>query len=41
MFAYFMGSMAALIAARDSSAARMARKRVAVDEFLRHRDVPK
>ena len=41
LFAYFMGSMASIISARDSLAARMARKRAAVDEFLKHRHVPK
>ncbi|GAX74590.1 hypothetical protein CEUSTIGMA_g2038.t1 [Chlamydomonas eustigma] len=41
LFAYFMGSMASMIAAEESSAAKMARKRAAVDEFLKQRDVPK
>lgn len=41
VFGYFMGSMATLVAALNSSAARMARKRAAVDDFLRHRKIPK
>ncbi len=41
MFAYFMGNMANIISAHDSSTAQMARKKVEVDDFLKHRGVPK
>ncbi|KAG1678597.1 hypothetical protein FOA52_012604 [Chlamydomonas sp. UWO 241] len=40
LFAYFMGSMTSLIACSDSHSARLARKKAAVDDFLRDRKMP-
>ncbi|WIA23100.1 hypothetical protein OEZ86_010005 [Tetradesmus obliquus] len=41
VFGYFMGSMTVMVSALNASSARMATKRQAVDDFLRHRRVPK
>ena len=39
LFGYFMGAMSTLVAALNSSHARMAQKKQAVDDFLKYRKV--
>ena len=41
MFAFLMGTMANIVSNMDSVTARVLRKRGAVDEFLRQRNVPR
>ncbi|GMH39840.1 LOW QUALITY PROTEIN: hypothetical protein BSKO_07744 [Bryopsis sp. KO-2023] len=40
-FGYFMGSMSAMLAAWSTSSSRMTAKRQIVDDFLRHRKIPR
>lgn len=41
IFAYFMGAMATILAAVNTSSVRLTKKRAAVNQFVRSRKIPR